>query len=216
MVHWDGLTIQTETITEAMKLPAEERKQLATRMAFKAGMEAFFVVGSAFTAASVYANFKIPAYKAYLGTSGKVLTPLVPATMAYALVSDQLNARMAAPERFAATYEEEKNRSRALPFYQRTANWFYENPTTGLAATGVPIVGGVFYYQSLDKFMTASQKVMHTRVIGQASVLALLVSTMFFRDQMDRRGGAFVSIADDVDDVRQNTDPVADANGNVA
>lgn len=212
MVHWDGLTIQTDTthkaLTEAMALPAEERAKLAPKLAFKAGMEAFFVVGGAFTAASVYAHYKIPFYKAYVGTSGKLLTVMIPGSMAYALMADQLNARMAVPESFAATYATEKKLTHTLPLYQRTANWFYENPTTGLAATGIPIVGSVWFYQSRDKFMTASQKVMHTRVIGQASVLALLVSTMFFRDQMDKRGGAFVSTADA--DVSHKTNPVND------
>lgn len=209
MVHFDGLTLQTATITEAMKLSDEERKKLAPQMAFKAGMEGFVAVGSLFTAASVYANFKIPAYKASLGASGKVLSVLIPASMAYGFTSDQLNARMSRPESFAAKYEE-KQHAHTLPFYKRSANWFYENPTTGLAATAIPAVSTIWFYQSRDKFMTQSQKVMHTRVIGQGTVIALLVSTMFFRDQMDKRGGSFVTLADaDVSHNTTNTDPVA-------
>mmetsp|Transcript_9444 Transcript_9444/g.18968 ORF Transcript_9444/g.18968 Transcript_9444/m.18968 type:complete len:81 (-) Transcript_9444:207-449(-) len=36
--------------------------------------------------------------------------------------------------------------------------------------------------------MLGRRQVMHTRVYGQASVLALLMSLMIFRDYMDRNG----------------------------
>lgn len=214
MVHWDGLTIQTDTIKEAMALPADKRAELAPGMAFKAGMEAFFVVGSVMAAGSVYANFKIPAYKRNLGASGKVMTCLIPATMSYALFSDQLSARMAAPERFAAAEAEKKQHAATLPLHKRTANWLYENPVKSLAATGIPAVVGIFSYQSRDKFMTASQKVMHTRVIGQATVLALLVSTMAFQDTMSKRGGAF-KVTDGMSKDVSNTEPAVDEDGHV-
>ena len=55
---------------------------------------------------------------------------------------------------------------------------------------GLPVVGGIFYGQMAEgkKHLKLSQKVMHTRVYGQATVLGMLVSLMVFRDYMDRHG----------------------------
>ena len=49
-------------------------------------------------------------------------------------------------------------------------------PFKVLPAMGLPVVGGIFYGQMAEgkKHLKLSQKVMHTRVYGQATVLGML------------------------------------------
>lgn len=99
-----------------------------------------------------------------------------------------------------------------LGLHHRAANYAYDHPYYLLAATGLPIVGGFFYSQAgrkefsilyvinlqhsllfrptlhTDDHLKLSQKIMHTRVWGQGSILVMLTAIMCFRDYMERNG----------------------------
>jgi hypothetical protein len=57
-----------------------------------------------------------------------------------------------------------------------------------VTALGAPFVGTVLYEQLKLKHLTISQRIMHTRVFGQMGVLAILVTTMGFREYMTKHG----------------------------
>jgi hypothetical protein len=75
-----------------------------------------------------------------------------------------------------------------LKFWQKSANFLYDHPFRALATVGVPLVGGIYGYQHLNKGISTSQQIMHTRIYGQASVVVLLLSSMAFHDFMAKRG----------------------------
>lgn len=56
---------------------------------------------------------------------------------------------------------------------------------------GIPAAAGIFREQLKHPNLTLSQRIMHSRVYAQASILTILLSTMAFTDFMSRRGGAF-------------------------
>ena len=103
-----------------------------------------------------------------------------------ALRSDQAAAKLANPDLFAKAAR--AHRPSRLPFYQRMANFAYFNPAVTLIGVSVPAVLGIFKWKGGDARLTTSMRVMHTRVIGQATVLATLLVIMGFTDYMSRRG----------------------------
>lgn len=60
---------------------------------------------------------------------------------------------------------------------------------------GVPAVGGILYSMRNEGNLKLSQKLMHTRVYGQFTVLSMLIATMTFQEVMRRNGGMFVNSA---------------------
>ncbi|RLN52053.1 hypothetical protein BBJ29_009626 [Phytophthora kernoviae] len=75
-----------------------------------------------------------------------------------------------------------------LPLHKRLANQVYDHPYQTLAMTGVPLVGGIFAYQTMNHGIARSQQIMHTRIYGQAAVVLLLLGSMAFNDYMRKRG----------------------------
>lgn len=57
---------------------------------------------------------------------------------------------------------------------------------------GVPTVGSILYSTRNETHLKLSQKLMHTRVYGQMSVVAMLLTVMSFREYMRRNGGLFI------------------------
>lgn len=72
-----------------------------------------------------------------------------------------------------------------LSTYERTANFIHANPFKVIASIGIPAVGFVFYGQGGQE--TLQMRLLHTRVLGQASVLCTLLGIMALKDMMDRR-----------------------------
>ena len=66
------------------------------------------------------------------------------------------------------------------------ANFWQEHPFRMLAAAAVPAVGYIYYGR--NDGLQLQMKVMHTRVMGQFTVLALLLSLMGFKEYMDKNG----------------------------
>lgn len=96
-------------------------------------------------------------------------------------------------------YEREAKKKSTLKFYQRAMNYMHDNPFTMLAILATPVAGKIFIDQSRMKHLTISQRVMHSRVLAQMSVITLLLITMGFKTYMDRRGN-FVEASDGVEE----------------
>lgn len=75
---------------------------------------------------------------------------------------------------------------------------------------GVPTVGAILYSTRHETHLKLSQKIMHTRVLGQMSVLTMLVFVMGFREYMRLHGGVFVDEnAEELQEVEESVAPVA-------
>ena len=66
---------------------------------------------------------------------------------------------------------------------ESVGEWCRTNPFKLLMAVGAPVVGGVVYYMNNSNLSKSSGgrtsvAMMHARVVGQASVLALLIGIM--------------------------------------
>eukprot|EP00527_Entomoneis_sp_CCMP2396_P005495 CAMPEP_0198143276 /NCGR_PEP_ID=MMETSP1443-20131203/6262_1 /TAXON_ID=186043 /ORGANISM="Entomoneis sp., Strain CCMP2396" /LENGTH=274 /DNA_ID=CAMNT_0043806493 /DNA_START=76 /DNA_END=901 /DNA_ORIENTATION=+ len=75
-----------------------------------------------------------------------------------------------------------------LGIHHRAANYVYTNPFKVLVGLAVPSVALIFYGKSGKEHLQFSMKVLHTRVFGQFTTLALLLSIMGFKDYMDQNG----------------------------
>lgn len=75
-----------------------------------------------------------------------------------------------------------------LKLHHHAANWVFDHPFHILVGASLPVVGSIYYGQSDLKHLKLSQKVMHTRVMGQLSVLSILLGVMFFREHMKLHG----------------------------
>lgn len=65
---------------------------------------------------------------------------------------------------------------------------------------GIPAVAGILYSIRDQPHLKLSQKLMHTRVYGQMTVVTMLVTTMMFRETMRRNGGVFVAAKEGEED----------------
>lgn len=75
-----------------------------------------------------------------------------------------------------------------LGVHHRMMNFGQDNPLKILACLGFPAVGLIYYGKSGQNNLQLQQKVMHTRVIGQATVLAVMLTLMGFKEYMDKSG----------------------------
>lgn len=57
---------------------------------------------------------------------------------------------------------------------------------------GIPAVGGILYSMRKEGNLKLSQKLIHTRVYGQMTVVSMVVAMMGFQEMMRRNGGVFV------------------------
>lgn len=58
---------------------------------------------------------------------------------------------------------------------------------------GIPAVGGILYSLRNEGNLKLSQKLIHTRVYGQMTVVSMVVVMMGFQEAMKRNGGLFVA-----------------------
>jgi len=169
-------------------------------IATKKGMEQTVIVGLVSTAAVTYFNQVSPRFRNSMGISGKVATVMSPIVGAFFLVSElTLHDVKQHPENYGLSRDgavvvkpvnkESPNVLKgSLAPHHRAMNWAYDHPFHLLAACAVPLVGSIYFGQSGHEHLKLSQKIMHTRVLGQASVVSMLLAVMFFRDYMERHG----------------------------
>mmetsp|Transcript_17736 Transcript_17736/g.26906 ORF Transcript_17736/g.26906 Transcript_17736/m.26906 type:complete len:298 (+) Transcript_17736:182-1075(+) len=82
-----------------------------------------------------------------------------------------------------------------LGLHHRIANFWQENPIKVLACMAAPAVAYIFYGRSGQQHLQLQMKVMHTRVMGQFTVLTMLLTLMGFKQYMDSNG-KFITEAD--------------------
>ncbi|CAH0474481.1 unnamed protein product [Peronospora belbahrii] len=152
-------------------------------------------ITAVFAAAMVGLSNKYwPAFRNRLGVSGKTALVVSPFLGAFTIVAENRLIHGARnPEMYMATleggsYMAPEKKASQLKFWQESANFLYDHPYRALVTVGVPLVGCIYSYQHLNKGISPSQQIMHTRIYGQASVVVLLLSSMAFHDYMAKRG----------------------------
>lgn len=179
---------QSDQIKKALSLPDDERRRIVTRLAVAEGASAgvWALAGwGGFLGALHYKGYleKFPVMRS---AGPRTLTLITPPIIIYTFVSEQVTTRLARPEAFAYALQEKK--ASQLPPHQRLANFFYYNPYKIMAMVGFGGVGAIYYQTSKNPELSVSQRVLHTRVLAQFSVLLSLAGLMFFKDVMDKRG----------------------------
>eukprot|EP01083_Nonionella_stella_P113885 336165_1 len=189
------------SITTAIPHDEDHKEQQSIRLAMiegiKYGFAAFCV-----SAPTVYAiNQYSPLFRKSLGPSGKVACIVIPTFGTAMLLSElTLLGSLKDPLAYGIELHDEnqrpiistqpKNYVSTLSLHHRAANWAYENPFRILGLSLIPVVGSVFYGQTGDMktHLKLSQKVMHTRIFSQATIITTLLGLMVFRDYMDTHG----------------------------
>ncbi|KAF4322322.1 hypothetical protein BBO99_00003977 [Phytophthora kernoviae] len=162
--------------------------------AYVSGIKTGAMTGMAAGAGVLVANKYWPAFRTRLNVSGKTALALMPAMAVFSVVSEQrilYGARN--PDRYLASMgpnfmDLNTNKQSSLQMYQRVANYWYDHPYRVLAMVGVPLVGGIFAYQSMNTAIQRSQQIMHARLYGQTAVVGILLSSMAFNDYMKNHG----------------------------
>lgn len=82
-----------------------------------------------------------------------------------------------------------------LGIHHRIANFWQENPLKVLGAMAAPAIAYIFYGRNNQQHLQLQMKVMQTRVLGQGTVLIMLITLMGFKQYMDTNG-KFITQAD--------------------
>ena len=149
------------------------------------------VVSGALVAA---ANTFSPRFRGALGVSGKTALIVTPTAGAFFL-SSQLAINGATKDGGTsiggATGAAHTATVSSLPLWCRAANQLYENPFKTIMAICVPAYGALFYHESTHPataHMLLSQRLIHTRVYGQAIAVGTAVAVFAFSKTMDGEG----------------------------
>jgi hypothetical protein len=175
---------QTEQILEARK--RERILGAASNAGIMAGLGAAAFVGAGVLAASsFYPRFR----NAQIST--KVSLPTMAGMFMFSL---KYELTLISMQRQGENWEDLKpknlleNRVTNMPHHHRVANLLYDHPFVMISSFGVPFAAYVLNSQLKLKHLTLSQRVMHSRVIAQAGILTVAMTTMAFREYMDKRG----------------------------
>lgn len=72
--------------------------------------------------------------------------------------------------------------------HHKFMNFWQENPFKILACLGIPAVGYIYYGKSSQEHIPNQLKIMQTRVLGQGTVIAMLLTLMGVKQWMDNNG----------------------------
>jgi uncharacterized protein (UPF0305 family) len=89
-----------------------------------------------------------------------------------------------------------------LAIHQRVLNFWQENPAKILFGAGIPAIGYIFYSRSKNPHLQFQMQVMHTRVMGQFTVLLFMLTLMGVKGYMDQNG-KFITEAEAEDKVEE-------------
>ncbi|EGZ25443.1 hypothetical protein PHYSODRAFT_478363, partial [Phytophthora sojae] len=160
--------------------------------AYMSGIKAGSMTGVVAGAVVLSANKYWPAFRARLGVSGKTALALTPVMAVFSFVSEnRMLAGARNPQMYLASIDPnfvELRLAEGVPARRCTSTLVHLQPTVASTTVGVPLVGGIFAYQSLNTSIQRSQQIMHTRIYGQTAVVALLLGSMAFSDYMKKRG----------------------------
>jgi len=186
--------LDNDALKAALALPQEERRRMVTKISFQQGTSAAAQVSAVWLPVVAYLNFGSgrPArwFQTRLNVSAKTSVVIMPIIFGFGVVSEQVATRLANPKAFALDIT--TGRVSALPPHKKLANYVYDSPIRSLIMLGIPGVLAIFLSKGGQTELSISQRIMHTRVAGQFSILTILVGTMGLHDYMSKRGGRYL------------------------
>ncbi len=75
-----------------------------------------------------------------------------------------------------------------LGIHHRILNFWQENPAKILFGAGIPAIGYIFWSRSKNPHLQFQMQVMHTRVMGQFTILLFMLTLMGVKGYMDQNG----------------------------
>ncbi|RLN11166.1 hypothetical protein BBJ28_00007141 [Nothophytophthora sp. Chile5] len=183
--HHDHSTWKTQNPNQA--------RDAITWHAYTSGMKAGAGVGAVAAVGVFTANKNWAGFRNRLNVSAKTALVVMPFLAAFTIVSEKRLLHGARnPEMYMASmdgsYVEKKQEASQLKLWQQSANFLYDHPYRALVTVGAPLVGSIYAYQHMNKGISVSQQIMHTRIYGQAAVVVMLLSSMAFHDYMAKHG----------------------------
>ena len=185
-------------------LTQKEAALVADEAAYKGAAAA--AATAACSAALVYkANARYAALR-LLGAGPKSAMIAVPTIGAFALKSHLVVAHANAdPSRYFGQVPDDDVKQivrrpsaglyrTSLSSMQKFANFVYENPFKVILGISAPMYGAIFYRECTHPdtaSMLLSQRVIHTRVYGQAIAIATTIGVTAFTKSMDANGGPY-------------------------
>lgn len=182
------------SLTDQEKQNLKEKiLDMAFYEANKWGVGAFLVTG----AATLLAAKRSKKFDQMLSISAKMSLPIMSSiglwSFKYETIVHEAQTR---PEKWGLTPHTVAEgavvvvvkKQKSLPFHQSVMNYIYDHPFHFIAALGLPLAATIMNQQMHNAHLTFSQKIMHSRVFAQGGVISILLTTMAFREYMDRHG----------------------------
>ena len=175
------ILFESKALTAALALPADERKKIATSLSVGEGIKAAVGTSVVWLPTIAYLNYGKSKYSEFFqkrfNTSAKTAAVIMPIIFAYGMVSEQVNSRLANPTAYAS---EDSGFVRDLPLYKQVGNYVYHHPFRTVFWMGLPGVVAIYIAEGRDKSLTLSQRIMHTRVLGQFYVISIMIMMLTF------------------------------------
>lgn len=181
-----------------MLTPREQ--DLVTNAAIRSGGIAALATGAVIGGMVYAANVFSPRFRGALGVSGKTALVVTPTAFSFFSESHLLvgNATKDPSSYITAAAAKTPVVSTAtpgtavkLPAWYGVANVLYEHPFKTIIGLAVPSYSALFYHESTSSAtanMPLSQRLIHTRVYGQAMVILITAGVMMFSKSMEDRG----------------------------
>lgn len=173
-------------VQELRKAMQKRIESLAMGEAIKAGVAGLCIGGAVSLGLTKYnKNFN-----KLMSVSAKTSIPVMSLMMLFTWRYEvAMHDAQRHPEKWGLTDEiVAQNRILSMPIHHKILNALYDNPFTVIAVTGGPIAYAVWHEQSKLTTLSFSQRIMQTRVLAQGGILVLALSTMAFRDYMNKNG----------------------------
>jgi hypothetical protein len=159
---------------------------LAAGEAIKGGLFGFGVIGAGVMGLTRFN----PKFNKMMQVSAKVSLPVMAGlflfTLRYEHAITDISRR---PEEWGLTDDNvRRGKASRIPIHHKAANFLYDHPFGMIMTGAVPIIGYIFNDQMQYKHLKFSQRVMHSRVFAQGSIITMALTIMAFREWMDRRG----------------------------
>ena len=182
--------------SKPLKSPEQVRRErvlaIAHGEAIKAGCFAVLIGGAGSVAATKFS----PAFAKYMSVSAKVSLPVMAGMFFFSLRYE--HAISAVSRNPAAWGIDDGGVSSAgskatttvstMPIHHRALNFLYDNTFSVILCAGAPFAAFILSQNLKHKHLTLSQSIMHSRVMAQAGILTIGLTTLGFRDYMEKRG----------------------------
>lgn len=181
IMNADGVTLERE-------MKKQKILGIAMEKSIMYGAVAFAAVG----AATVVAAKKHKRFNEITSISAKASFPIMAGIGIFSFVYEMtVNEAQRYPERYGlapGVVAAEQKKKSTMPFHHKVINYCYDHPFQLVSVIGMPFAAAILKQQMELKHLTLSQKIMHSRVFAQGGVLTILLTTMAFREYMDRNG----------------------------